>query len=245
MGLCILTLAACAVNTDSRAYRIADVNLKLGIGYLEQNNLRDARRVLEKALESYYNHGEVHSVLAVVYEKLYMFDEAGSLYESAISLQSDNGAVYNNYGGFLCRQKKFKDADYYFRKAMKFRAYEALGQVYENAGICQSRINNSEQAEQYFREALKIHPKLAHSLLGMAKIMFGKKHYLSTRAYLQRYEEVSKHNSQSLFLGIQVERHLGDPVAENRYAKLLRSEFPDSQEYKQWLNASSQGDITP
>lgn len=243
--LVLMLLNACATTENSKAFRIADVNLKLGIGYFRQGRLDDSLKVLRKALDAKYDYADVHSVLAMVYEKMFMVDEAEDFYRSAIDLQSDKGGVYNNYGGFLCRQKKYADADYYFRKALQFPRYESPEQVYENAGLCQARVPDVKKAEQYFRKALDINPRLSRALLGMAKIMFEKKSFLSTRAYLQRYEQVSKHNSQSLLIGINVERNLGDSTAANRYAKQLRSEFPDSAEFKQWLNEASQGETTP
>ena len=243
----LLLLHGCAMTDvkNTKEFQIADVNLKLGIGYMEQDRLDDALRVLRKALAAKNDYADVHSVIAIVYERMFMPDEAEDHYRSAVSLQSDDGAVYNNYGGFLCRQKKYRDADYYFRKALSFPRYPTPELVYENAGLCAARIPDMPKAEEYFRKALDLNPSLSNSLLGMAKIMYEKKRYLSTRGYLQRFEEVTRHNSESLFLGIQAERKLGDESAEKRYAKLLRSDYPDSPEFKQWLNEASQGETTP
>jgi type IV pilus assembly protein PilF len=43
------------------------------------------------------------------------------------------------------------------------------------------------------------------ALSEMADVMFQKQNYMSTRAYLQRFGEVSKYTPQSLWLGIQTE----------------------------------------
>ncbi|MCG8324683.1 MAG: type IV pilus biogenesis/stability protein PilW, partial [Thiotrichales bacterium] len=54
--------------------------------------------------------------------------------------------------------------------------------------------------------------------------------HLSARGYLQRYTGSNSHNAGSLWLGIQIERALGDRDAEASYALLLRNNFPDSRE---------------
>jgi len=243
----VLTLAACSVMDpkETKEFKIADVNLKLGMGYLEQNRLDDALRVLLKALRAKSDYGDVHTVLAVVYDRLYKYDEAEDHYTSAVSLQPEKVDVYNNYGGFLCRQGNFEDAEYYFKKALEFRRNDIREQVYENAGICAAQVPDLKKAEEYFRKALQINAELPKSLLGMANIMFSKQRYLSVRAYLQRFEAVSQPNPQSLLLGIQAERKLGDAKAEQRYASSLRAGFPKSREFNQWLNETSQGDTTP
>ena len=64
----------------------------------------------------------------------------------------------------------------------------------------------------------------------MAQLTYETGDYLKSRAYLQRYSDVTKHTAASLWLGLQLERKLGDRNAEASYALLLRSEFPDSEE---------------
>ena len=113
--------------------------------------------------------------------------------------------------------------------------YKTPESALENAGVCAAQIPNAEKAEDYLRKALSINDKLPVALAEMADLMFKKQNYLSTRAYLQRFGEVSKPTARSLWLGIRTERKLGDKEAEARYAKLLQSQYPDSLEFKRWL----------
>ena len=110
----------------------------------------------------------------------------------------------------------------------------------ENAGACAKQIPDLQLAETYLRQALKENPKLPTALLEMAEISFSKNKDLSVRAYLQRYEEVAQHTAQSLWLGIQSERRLGNQQAVSRYAKLLQTQFPDSSEFKRLLQENEQ-----
>ncbi|MEE9575548.1 MAG: type IV pilus biogenesis/stability protein PilW, partial [Gammaproteobacteria bacterium] len=54
--------------------------------------------------------------------------------------------------------------------------------------------------------------------------------YLSARAYLQRYLEISAHTARSLWLGINIETELGDKDALSSYELLLKNKFPTSKE---------------
>ncbi|MDY6993355.1 MAG: type IV pilus biogenesis/stability protein PilW, partial [Pseudomonadota bacterium] len=48
--------------------------------------------------------------------------------------------------------------------------------------------------------------------------------------YLKRYEAVAQHSPQTLWLGIQIQRALEQTAEEAKYAMLLRSQYPDSEE---------------
>jgi type IV pilus assembly protein PilF len=233
-----LLLNACAstgMNKEDKDFQIADTNLRLGIGYMRQGRYEDALEKLQKAEQAKHDYADVHSALAMVYERMLEYDKAGHHYRKAIDLKPEDGAHYNNYGVFLCRQGEYKKADKYFTKAIETPRYKTPERAMENAGACAKQIPDLEKAEQYLRNALSINPKLPLALSEMADLMYQKKNYMSTRAYLQRFGEVSRYTPQSLWLGIQTERKLGDGKAEARYAKLLKTQYPDSLEFKRWL----------
>ena len=71
---------------------------------------------------------------------------------------------------------------------------------------------------------------MAPALIQMGQISYDQGNYLSARGYLQRYLEVARHTPASLWLGIRVEKELGDKDTLSSYALLLRNNFPDSDE---------------
>jgi type IV pilus assembly protein PilF len=93
--------------------------------------------------------------------------------------------------------------------------------------MAQSRL---DAAETHFRNALKKNPRVAVALIQMSQISYETASYLSARAYLQRYLEISPHTAKSLWLGIRVERELGDKNVLSSYTLLLKNKFPDSEE---------------
>ena len=70
--------------------------------------------------------------------------------------------------------------------------------------------------------------RLAPALIQMADLSFRAERYLSARGYFQRYSEVAKHTAKTLWLGIRIERQLGDRDAESSYRLLLEKNYPDS-----------------
>lgn len=238
---CVCTfLVACAGTSSERKenqYRLADTNMRLGVGYLQQGRIDDALEKLQKALAAVPDFPEAHSSIALVYERMNNTEKAAYHYEQALSLKPEDGATHNNYAVFLCGQGEFAKAEEHFMRALTSRGYNTPAQAWENLGACSLQIPDLEKAETYFRKALQIDPKLPVALLNMARISLEKQRYLSVRAYLQRYEEVRPLGAEGLWLGIQVEDKLGDQEAVRRYATLLLKRYPDANETRQMLEA--------
>ncbi|MGD8570985.1 MAG: type IV pilus biogenesis/stability protein PilW [Gammaproteobacteria bacterium] len=217
--------------------RVAETHVELGVGYLQQNQPEYALEKLKKAIDADSSYAPAHSAIAMTYEQLLKPELADYHYQEAISLNPEDGGLYNNYGVFLCKQGEFKKAEEYFLKAIDTPRYRTPELAYENAGSCVKRIPDMEKAEKYLTRALEKNPELPVALINMAEIRYQQEKFLSSRGFLQRFEAVSRHTAESLWLGIKIERKLGDENAVSRYAKLLQSQFPKSEQYKLMLNS--------
>jgi len=190
------------------------------------------------------DYAPAQSAIALVYDRMAMPDKAEQHYLKAIDLDPKNGSVYNNYGVFLCRVNRLKEADTYFMKAIQTPRYPTPERAYENAGACARRIPDLDKAEAYLRKALSRNARLPVALYNMAEISFARERFLSTRAYLERFAEVAKPTPESLWLGVRAERKLGNKQGAQQYAKLLQTNYPDSLQFK-WLLDSEEGDHKP
>ena len=220
-------------NAGDRPDSLAETNVKLGIGYLQQGQRELALSKLRRALELDPSLPSAHNALAIVYDQLGEVGLAEQHYRRAVSLGPQDSSSHNNYGTFLCKRNELDKAEEQFLLAIKNPLYETPEFAYENAGLCALRKPDLEKADKYFRTALQLNPKLPSSLYQMAQLNLDRGEYLPARAYMQRYTSVAKHNAQSLWLGVRIERALGDKNAVASYALLLKSNFPDSDEARQ------------
>lgn len=235
----VLALSACGggVQEEKDQLRIADTNVRLGLGYLRQGRIEGALEKLQKALEAVPDYPEAHSSIALVYERMGENEKAETHYERALELKPEDGSIHNNYAVFLCRVGKFDQAEPHFLSAIKARGYRTPERALENLGMCAMGDGKMEKAETYLRKALQMNPRLPGALLEMARISYEKKRFLSGRAYLQRYQEIAPLGPDGLWLGIQVEEALGDKDMAREYSLRLRRQFPDSDELKKLLDA--------
>lgn len=237
-GILILaSLAACqstpvqSAGGDSQSpSRLAEVHTQLGIGYLREGKLEQAHNRLQRALDADPNYSTAHNAMGLLQEQLKNPKEAEKHYRRAISLNPTDSAAQNNYGTFLCRQGRYEEGDAQFIKATENPLYQSPERAYANAGVCMKLAGDYDKAERYLRKALQINPKIPQALIAMSELSYDKDRYLAARAYLQRYLEVAPHTSQSLWLGVRIERELGDKNTASSYALLLKSNYPDSRE---------------
>jgi len=244
----MLALTACAGSgspnvdkSDTPASRAALVNVELGAGYMGQGKNELALKKLNRALKEDPKLPSAHYVIAILYARLGEYDLADTHYRRAVSLGPDDPEAHNNYGTFLCGRNRLKEADEQFLAALKNPLYKTPEFAYTNAGICALRVPDEAKAEQYFRQAVQINPQFGDALYELAQLNFNKKRYLPARAYLQRNMEATQYNASVLWLGVRIERALGDNDTAAKYAKLLQTNFPNSKEAELLLGTEQNG----
>lgn len=216
--------------------KAAQANVELGVAYFREGRMNLAMEKLQKALEQDPGLPVAHSAIAVVYERLGETGPAERHYERALSLAPQDAKVHNNYGQFLCRQGRLEEADRHFQKAVSDPLYESPEAAYTNAGICARRIPDDGKAEGYFRKALEKNPVFPMALLQMLMLSYDQGEYLRARAYLQRFQQASRHNAESLWYGVRVEYALGDRDAVASYGLALKNNFPDAPQTRAFLD---------
>lgn len=160
----ILFLTSCASKPhlvqQTKREQMALLNVELGLGYLEQGQRARAKTKLTQALAFCPNLPETKGAMAYFRELVGDHIEADQLYREAIQIATNKGAVYNNYGAYLCRQTRYPEADSAFLEALKDKNYARTAEVYENAGLCVLKSSSTgdtqlqKKAEDYFKQAL-------------------------------------------------------------------------------------------
>jgi len=210
--------------------RLADLHTQLGIGYMQEGKYDLAWKRLHRALEVDPNFSTAHNAMGLLSETLGEHAQAEHHYQRAVDIDPSDSAAQTNFGSFLCRQGRHEAGEERFLRAVKNPLYKNPEVAYTNAGLCMERTGDPEKAERYLRRALDINPRIPAALLSMSAITLESGRELSARAYLQRYQEVAESTPRSLWLGIRIERVLGDQNAVSSYAMLLKAKYPDSRE---------------
>ena len=211
-------------------YEAVTANINLGVEHMRQGNFEKALERLERARLMDPGYPNTYNMLGMLYQRLGEYDAAEKSFRKALSLSNNDPYTLNNYGQFLCSRGQRIQAQDLFLRAAGNPLYETPEIAYYNAGGCALDEGDRDNAEGYLRRALELNPLMPEALLRMSELSLESKNFLSARGYLQRYLGVARHNAKSLWLGIQIERELGDKNTVSSYAILLRNNFPNSRE---------------
>jgi type IV pilus assembly protein PilF len=222
--------------------KAALINVEMGEKYLAQGQVARAKQKFIHALELKPKLPEAHSSIGYFYEKVGDLVEAEEHYRLSIDYaDGSKGRYYNNYGTFLCRQKRYKEADKAFNQAINDKKYIKTAEAYENAGLCALQEPNIEKAYTYLQTAVKRDPSRTVASLELAELELKRKNYLAAKYYLDNFKLHSEPTSRSLWLAIQVNSKLGNSNEVASSGLQLKSMFPKSEDYKLFLESTYNG----
>lgn len=219
----------------------SEINVQLGVGYIQRQQYSAARDKLEKAIEQDPKNIVAYKTLAYLYAVLGLEDEAVEKYDDALDLKPNDPDLLNSYGAFLCSIGKLDEAQKKLKLAYSNPFYDSIYLAQSNAGSCFVKSGDYKQAEALLRKSLRVDPKLPGSLISMADIGIKTERYLMARAYIERYHAVKAPSPESLWIQIQAEKALGAHDFYMKYARQLINDFPDSDEAG-WVEAQARNE---
>lgn len=205
-------------------------NTRLALEYFQRGQRELAMEKINRAIEQDGSSAQAHMIKGMLLAELEEFDAADDSFEEALELAPDSPTMQNNYGSFLCQRGRYEEGTELFLQAARNQRYGRPDAAWTNAGVCAKLAGKLTEAENYFRKALDINGTNPVALWNMSDISFRNGNYLGARAFLQRLEATQPLPPEALWLGIRIERRLGDRQAEKRYTDILMRDFPDSRE---------------
>ena len=232
-ALSTLFTTACTTQPNNPEYNLvkaAEVNAKMGAGYMNQGNYELAMIKLTKALKFDDENLHANHYMAELYRRLGDLNKAEDYFKQALEIDNNDPQLLNNYGVFLCEKGNFKSAENFFDSVLKNPLYKGKSKVYENLGLCAKIKGNLAESEKHFRRALTMNPKLAKSLLSLAQLKFDQRNKVSAYSYFQQFSKLSRQSPESLWLGVLLEKERGNRSGMASYALRLKNQFPHSKE---------------
>ncbi len=232
-------LAACATETvsdhssEKNLPRASAINLKLGLIYLQQGDIRRAKQKLLLA-QRQQPSAAVDRALAYFYERTGDLSRADVYYRQAITKAPTVGAGHNNYGVFLCREKRYQEAQRQFAAAIADTNYLNTANAYENAGLCALLISDYSKARQYFVKALQQNPNTVTTLRQLISLHYAQQQYRQADVYLQRYIKIGRVDANTLWLGVQIALKLHSKATLQQCGALLGKHFPESTQFMRY-----------
>ena len=240
----VLVLAGCTT-TGSGGYSSggtadarhrAQTHLELAAGYLEHGQLQIAQNEAQIALQSDPTYADAYDLSGMVYMAQNDHEKARAQFQRAMTLKKDNASAMHNLAWLLCQDRNYAESDALFAQALAAPNADQA-QTLLARGVCQARAGHSAEAEATLMRAYELDAGNPVTGYNLALLLFRRGDAERARFYIRRLNNSELANAESMWLGIRVERQLGDRQAMDQLAAQLHRRFPDSVE----LSAYEQG----
>ena len=215
---------------DSESRQRARAFTDLAGAYYSRAQYKIALDELRKAITADNRFGPAYNVYGMIYMELTEDKLAEENFRRAIELDRNDSEARNNFGWFLCTRGRYDEGLDQFSTAIRNPLYTKPEQAMSNAGLCAEKKGDLALAEANLTKSLKLHPDNANTVVKMAGLYFRQNRLIEAQRLLSRHDELAPPTAESLWLGVRLERKLGDRAQEAAYGLQLRKRFPDSNE---------------
>jgi type IV pilus assembly protein PilF len=215
---------------DSESRQRARAFTDLANAYLARAQYKIALDELRKAIIADNRFGPAYNIYGLIYMELAEDKLAEENFRHAIELDRSDSETRNNYGWFLCTRGRHDEGLEQFSAALRNPLYAQPEQAMANAGLCAEKKGDLALAEANLLKSLKLQPDNPNTLIKLAGLHFRQGRLAEAQRLLARQAELAPATAESLWLGVRLERKLGDRAQEAAYGLQLRKRFPDSNE---------------
>jgi type IV pilus assembly protein PilF len=210
----------------------AQIHTNLAEGYYERGRMDIALEELNESLKLDPSNAKTYNVFGLVYATMSDNQLAEQNFQRALALAPQDSDIRHNWGWFLCSTDRARESIAQFEQAARDPLYRTPENALINAGKCSASFGDTAGAQNFYRRALAVSPNNPTAAYGLAFIAFRESRLADARGFLRPVMMQTAPPPEALYLGMCVERKLGDRQAELSYTSQLRNRFPDSAEAK-------------
>lgn len=236
-GIAAWALAGC-VTTDSSGGKplkqddpkeaAAKYNIQLGTAYLQQGNYALAREKLERSLKQNPKDPDVHTSLGLLYDRTGEPKLADKHFREALKLAPERPDLGNNYAVYLCKNGRVDEGVERFTEVAANKYYRTPEVALTNAGVCLRGAKRLDAAQEKFIAAIKARPNYSEATVQLATLHLERSQLAEARKVVETFLNAFRPEPDVLFAAVTVARAAKDRLAEEKYSRALRLEFPDS-----------------
>jgi len=218
----------------------AKIHTELAAAYYQAGNPAVALEEVRIALEADPDYVQAYSVRGLIRAQLKENAKAEEDFQRALRIAPKNPDINNNYGWFLCETGQPRQSIQYFLNAVKDPLYETPEVAYANAGKCALKAGDMDGAQEYLLQSLRLAKSQApETRYQLANVFYLRGNLDESKVYLnEAVKAMEPPTPEALWLGVRLERKLGNKAGEGSYASQLRTRYPTSREYQLFLKGN-------
>lgn len=246
----VMSLSACVTivegpfNKKASPQKAVENYTQLGLGYLQQGRTDWARQRLNRALQINEDDAPANDAMGLVWQAEGELDLAEESFKKALSSDSDFTLARHHLGRLYAQMKRYRPARNYLEEAVEDRYYDNRAAAYNDLALNEYRSGDTPAAMAGYRQALRLMPYNVDALVNLSTLLFEQQNYSESRKYFDRFDrlverEQTRHTAHSLWLGIKLANLKPDTQRAIKFAKALKQNFSESEEYRLYRESLS------
>ena len=237
---CVTTTPATRLGEKDPA-KAVQLRTQLAAEYIRTGELDKAKQELDQALTTDSRSVEANLMMGVLLQQEGSptnMAKAEEYFKRAISIDGSHAQARNNYGTYLYLRERYPEAIAQFKVAGATLGYTQRYAALENLGRTYLKVGDNANAEQAFTQALQANRDSLISRLELSELLYFQQRFtLAGQMYEDyiRYTGQASQGARALWIGLRLARARHDDLGMQVLANQLRAQFPDSQEYKRYL----------
>jgi len=216
---------------QSEASRRANVRLQLASAYFGDGQLTTALDEVKQAIAADPKMSEAFNLRGLIYAGLGDPGLAEDSFRRALQLAPRDADVMQNYGWFLCIQKRYPEATAQFEQALAQPQNRDITRTLLAQGVCEARAGQLPEAERTLLRAYALDAANPAIALNLSEVLFQRGEYERARFYIRRVNASPQQSTaQTLWLAARIEFRGGNVQVANEIGQQLLSRYPKSPE---------------
>ena len=215
---------------EPEARKRARLRLELASSYFENGQTTVALDEIKQSLAADPAYPAAHVLRGLVYMRLNDARLAEDSFRRALSFNARDADALHNYGWLLCNQKRYSESLQMFDGALSNPTYGGRAKTLMLKATCQLRMGSPADAESSFSRAYELDPANPYVGFNLASLEFQRGDLTRSQFVIRRINNSDLANAETLWLGIKIERKLGNREAVEQLAQQLSRRFPKSRE---------------
>ncbi len=216
---------------QSDSSRRANVRLQLASAYFADGQLTTALDEVKQAINADPKMAEAFNLRGLIYAGLGDDALAEDSFKRALQLSPRDGDTMQNYGWYLCLQKRYPEASAQFQQALAQPQYRDVTRTLLAQGVCEARAGQLPEAERTLQRAYALDSANPSIAVNLSEVLMQRGEYERARFYIRRVNGAPQQaNAQTLWLAARIESRGGNAQAANEIGQQLLSRYPKSAE---------------
>ena len=216
---------------ESDSSKRARVRMELAAAYFGRGQMTTALDQVKLAIQAEPNLGEAHNLRGLIYASLGDDRLAEESFRRALQINARDTDTMQNFGWYLCQQKRYAEANQQFNNALAIPQYRDGARTLLTQGVCHAYAGNLTEAERSLVLSYEMDPGNPAAAVNLSEVLYRKGELERARSFIRRVnnqKEVA--SAQTLWLEARIEKRIGNQAGVEELGRQLRGRFPESRE---------------